>query len=98
MKRAVRISIFTVLLFAVVVLLTAKIETPFDGNDFYGYPLTFLTKYSGMIEGPPLSPRFSFLNLVIDLLPVTALAVLLEWAIFAGIKKIKSRSVNSTGE
>jgi len=96
MKRIIRVLIFIVLIFSVVVLLTAKIESSFDGNDFYGYPLTFLTEYSGMIKGPPLSPSFSFLNLVIDLLPVTALAVLLEWAIFAGIKKIKRKSANST--
>lgn len=28
--------------------MTMKIETPFDGNDTYGFPFTFHIKWSGM--------------------------------------------------
>ena len=83
MKKVIRILIYTVLIFAAVVLPTAKLERAFDGNDNYGYPLTFFTEYSGMVADPGANPTssFKFLNLIIDLVPVTILAVLVEWAI-----------------
>ena len=79
MNRAFRISIITLALFAVVVFVTAKEERSIDGNDVYGYPLIFLTEYGGLVAGPASrSSAFSFFSLVIDLLPITVIAIFIE--------------------
>ena len=91
MKRAFRISILLILLFAALVILTAKEGIQADGNNLYGFPLTFLTEYGGL--GPEIrTSRFNFFNLVIDLLPVTILAILIERAVSAIVEKVKSKS------
>lgn len=92
MKRAFRTSIQIILLFAAVVILTAKIESPGDGNDVYGYPLIFLTKYGGKIVGPLRTSEFNFSNLIIDLVPIIILAILLELAILTIVEKVKNKS------
>jgi LPXTG-motif cell wall-anchored protein len=47
---------------------TAKIETPFDGNDTYGYPLTFHTKYGGKRDPKPVNSGFiNYWNLLADI-------------------------------
>jgi hypothetical protein len=59
-----------------------------DGNDVYGYPLVFLTEYGGLVANRGFKPSsFNFLNLIIDLLPITVLALLIE----SIIKKLKSK-------
>ena len=89
MKRAFRISILIILLFAVVVIITAKEERSIDGNDVYGFPLTFFTEYSGMVAGGARPSDFNFLNFIIDLLPVGVLAIFVEWAVGVIVKKAK---------
>ena len=91
MKRAFRISILVIFLFAVVVTLTAKIERPVDGNDGYGFPLIFLTRYGGKVAGPFRPSDFNFLNLLIDLLPAIILAILLERAGATIVEKVRSK-------
>jgi hypothetical protein len=44
MKRVIRILIILAILFAIVCMVTASIERPIDGGDFYGFPLVFLTE------------------------------------------------------
>ena len=89
MKRVFRISMLIILLFSAVVLLTAKEESSFDGNDVYGFPLTFFTEYSGMVAGGARPSDFNFLNFIIDLLPVGVLAIFVEWAVGVIVKKAK---------
>jgi hypothetical protein len=84
MKRAISISILIVIIFAVVVILTAKMERLVDGNDVYGYPLVFLTEYGGLVADRGFKPSsFNFLNLIIDLLPVTVVNDLRRLAVLA---------------
>jgi len=91
MKRAISISILIVIIFAVVVILTAKNERIVDGNDVYGYPLIFLTEYGGLVANRGFkTSNFNFLNLIIDLLPVAVLALLIEPI----IKKLKNKFTN----
>jgi hypothetical protein len=92
MKRAFRISILIILLFAVVVKITAKEERSIDGNNVYGFPLMFYTEYSMEVIGPVTPPYFSFLNLIVDLLPVTVLAIFVERAVAAIVEKVKTKS------
>ena len=93
MKSIKRISILMVLLFAVVVILTAKIETPVDGNDVYGFPSTFLTIYGDRLaENGFKTSSFNFLHLIIDLFLVTIAALVIERVIAAIIKKFKEKN------
>lgn len=93
MKRAFRISILIILLFAVVVIITAKEERSIDGNDVYGFPLIFLTEYGGLVASPESRlSSFNFLNLIIDLSAVTVLVIFVERAVAAIVEKIKSKS------
>tara|TARA_R100000005_G_C4986819_1_gene194934 strand:- start:623 stop:895 length:273 start_codon:yes stop_codon:yes gene_type:complete len=41
MKNWIKILGLTFLIFILITLITMKIETPFDGNDTYGFPFTF---------------------------------------------------------
>lgn len=47
MKKLLIISVLTIVVFGAVTIYTAKIETPFDGNDTYGFPLTYFIRFSG---------------------------------------------------
>ena len=94
MKRAFRILILAILLFAVVVKITAIEERPFDGNNVYGFPLMFYTEYSMEVAGPVTPSYFSFLNLIVDLLLVTVPAIFLEWAFAAIVEKVKNKSAS----
>lgn len=48
MKNRIKILGLILLVFILITLLTMKIETPFDGNDTYGFPFDFHKKLSGM--------------------------------------------------
>jgi hypothetical protein len=89
-KKAIRISILLVLLFTVIVILTAKIEKPVDGENIYGFPLIFLTEYGGKADHGFSAFSFNFLNLLIDLLPVTILALVVDRSIATIIRKTKT--------
>jgi len=65
MKRILLILSFTVLLFAVLTLATAIIETPFDGNNNFGFPFRFYKIYGGKRSFYPPN-EFSVVMLLID--------------------------------
>lgn len=47
MKKYLALCILTIIVFGILIISTAKIETPFDGNDTFGFPLTFLIRLGG---------------------------------------------------
>ena len=53
MKNYLKVLILTVIIFIFVTLITMKIQTPFDGNDTYGFPFIFHIKWSGMCYDCP---------------------------------------------
>lgn len=90
MKRVFRTSIPTILLFAVITILTAKIEHPMDGNNVYGFPLAFYTEYS-MEARVMTPPDFNFLNLLIDLAPVIVLSIVTELVIMTIAGRLRKK-------
>ncbi|CAM3736656.1 hypothetical protein MUGA111182_06285 [Mucilaginibacter galii] len=75
MKRFSTICLLTVAFFGVITLLTAKVETPFDGDDTYGFPLTFFKKFGGMtFPHPSVESETYYLPLFVDVLVTFVLA------------------------
>ena len=67
MKTWIQILILTIITFTIITLVTMKIETPFDGNDTYGFPFTFHIKWSGMCFDCPENPTETYYGyLLID--------------------------------
>jgi hypothetical protein len=65
---------------------TAKIETPHDGEDTYGFPLTFFIRFSGMCDPCPPNPTETYYwKLLLDIL-FAAIIPILGWAIFTKVK------------
>ncbi|MGG9963634.1 hypothetical protein [Ferruginibacter sp. SUN106] len=68
MKKYFTILALTIIVFVVSTMAAATIETPFDGNDTYGFPVTFYQKFSGMCDPCPPNPsEINFWNLCIDI-------------------------------
>lgn len=89
MKKAILISIISLVVFTILSLTTAKWETMVDGNDTVGFPMTFYTKFSGMcFDCPPKPYKINYLNLTVDVL----FAGLIGFVILTGIDKIKKRT------
>ena len=75
MKKILVICVSTILLLGGLTMFTAKIETPFDGNDTYGFPLTFYKVYGGKRD--IISPNeFSIMKLVIDVIIALSISVI----------------------
>ncbi|WP_299782782.1 hypothetical protein [uncultured Formosa sp.] len=69
MKTVIQILILSIIIFVVITLVTMKIETPFDGNDTYGFPFTFHIKWSEMCFECPENPTETYYGyLFIDFL------------------------------
>jgi len=69
-----------------------KIETPFDGNDTYGFPLTFYIKWSGMCFKCPEKPTETYYEyLLIDI----AIAGLFSFGILKLISKMNILKVKN---
>ena len=85
MKKVLLISMLSLATFVTATLATAKIETPFDGDDTYGYPFTFFVRFSGMCNRCPPNPtEIKFTALLIDL----ALAITAGYSIYLLAVKI----------
>lgn len=68
MKIILSILLLTSIFFISLTVFTAKIETPFDGNDTHGYPLTFHTEYGGKRDPRPVNSGFTnYWNLLADI-------------------------------
>jgi len=90
------LSVLTIVLFSYLTISTAEIGSGSDGDDTYGYPLTFLTRFSGMCDPcPPDAPEteIHFFQLLLDLL-FAAIFPVLGWAIITKIKKEIKKDLN----
>jgi len=90
MKKAVIFFGLTIFLFVTITLSTAKIETPSDGNDTYGFPVTCFIRLSGMCEPCPPNPYLTeiyYWKLVVDILFAASL-VAIGWTIFTKLKPV----------
>jgi len=81
---------FLVLLFVVLTAVTASIETPFDGNDNFGFPFRFYTIYGGKRSFYPPN-EFSAFMLLIDV----ALVYLAVWLSNVVLVKMKKNMKNA---
>ena len=89
MKKAILISIISIVIFGILSLITAKWETVVDGHDTVGFPMTFYIKFSSMcFDCPPERYKINYLNLTVDLL----IAGFIGFVIFTSIEKIKIRT------
>lgn len=79
MKKYVAIGILSVVIFSILTVSTAKIETPADGNDSFGFPGTFFIRFGGkgMNDLTKLSEIF-YLNLLIDVVVALIIATLIR--------------------
>lgn len=84
MKNILIVSGWTIGLFVGLTLLTAEIGAPSDGNNTFGFPLTFFKEYGGRRTYYPPN-EFSVLNVVLDLLGVF-LVVLIVRTVFSKLK------------
>ena len=91
MKKYLILCLLTIVSFVILTISTAKLGRHYDGNDFYGFPLTFHTKFSEVVSPVPTSKmdltRTNYLFLVIDVL----FAFLLSFSILRIVKYLKLR-------
>jgi hypothetical protein len=88
MKSILKITILAFIIFSILVLVTKKIETPFDGHDTYGFPLTFHTTFSRMCNPCPTKMSYTnYWNLLADL----GFAFISGFAIWKGIIFFKNK-------
>jgi len=85
MKRFITICILTILIFATLTISTARIEGPSDGDDIYGYPVTFFIQHSGMCSPcPPDMTEIHYGKLILDLLFAAGITII-GWIILIRI-------------
>ncbi|MDB5208294.1 MAG: hypothetical protein JWR72_3369 [Flavisolibacter sp.] len=78
MRKTFKILIATIFVFMVLTLVTMKEEASFDGDNTYGFPLTFHIQYSGMCDPCPESPTSTnFLKMLIDLILALVMGIVL---------------------
>jgi hypothetical protein len=87
MKKPLVFCILTIVIFTSLTISTAKIETPFDGNDSYGFPLTFFIKLGGKrLPNPKNWTEIFYFNLLIDIIIAFLIAIIIG-AIYTKSKK-----------
>ncbi|RQO66096.1 hypothetical protein DBR43_28070 [Pedobacter sp. KBW06] len=84
LKKNLIVFGLAMILFAGMTLFTAKIETPFDGNNTFGFPFLFFKEYGGKRTYYPPN-EFSILNLLLDIL-CSVLTILIIRTAFLKIK------------
>ena len=80
----------TIIIFGTLTILTTKIETPFDGNDTYGFPLEFYKTYGGKQTYYPPN-EFSIIKLKIDII----IATFISFGTITIVKKIRLKKNQS---
>ncbi|MBO9202475.1 MULTISPECIES: hypothetical protein [Niastella] len=85
-KSLLILSIFTIILFGYLTITTAELKGASDGDDNYGFPLTFFNRVNGCDPCPPDSDltTFYFWPLIADLLFAATIS-LLAWAVLSKI-------------
>ena len=78
MKKFLTLCFLTAVVFGILTFATAKVETPFDGNDTYGFPSTFFKRFSGMTSPPPtVASETYYVPLLIDIVVAFIVAFLI---------------------
>lgn len=95
MKRFFIIFLLSIISFTLLTIKSARIESHFDGNDTYGFPLTFYTKFSSMcVDCPGPKYEIHYLNLVADF-AVAVLVGIATWRIILiFMKQLKNKGNN----
>lgn len=79
MKKYLALCILTIIVFGTLTISTAKIETPFDGNNTYGFPLTFLIQLGGKrFPNPENWTEIFYFKLLVDITVAFLLAILIR--------------------
>jgi len=88
MKKALLFLGLTTFVFVAITLSTSKIETPFDGDDTYGFPVTYFIRFSGMCDPCPPNPTETYyLKLLVDILFAAGIAAV-GWIFFKKLKTV----------
>lgn len=89
MKKFALICLLTVIIFVILTLSTASLQRKVDGNDIFGFPAAFYIRYGGMVSPAPTTEmtRFILLNLVLDIVAASIIAMLF-FGIYPKIKKM----------
>jgi hypothetical protein len=86
MKKYLALCILTIIVFGALTISTAKIETPFDGNDTYGFPLTFFIRFSGMCSPCPPNPTETFYLKLLGDVAVAFLIAIIIWTVYTKLR------------
>lgn len=96
MKGFLALCILTIIIFATLTISTAKIETPVDGNDTYGFPLTFFIRFSGMCSPCPPNPtETSYWKLFVDIVAAFLIAVVIL-TVYTRLRKTLQKKKSGT--
>ena len=87
MKKYLVICILTIIIFGTLTILTAKIETSFDGDNTFGFPLTFLIRLGGKHFPIPESwTEISYYKLFVDI-AIAFLFAIIVWTVYTKLRK-----------
>ena len=87
MKKYLALCILTIIIFGTLTISTAKIETPFDGNDTFGFPLTFLIRLGGKrFPNPENWTEIFYYKLIVDIAVAFLLAIIV-WTVHTKSRK-----------
>jgi hypothetical protein len=78
MKRNIFIVILSLVVFVAITILTADEQQMVDGDNRYGFPITFYIEYSRMCDPCPDNyTELNYLNVIADLLFASILSLFL---------------------
>ena len=87
MKKYFALSILTIIIFGTLTISTAKIETPFDGDDTFGFPLTFLIRLGGKRFPIPENWTEIFYSKLFFDIAVAFLLAIIVWTVYTKLRK-----------
>lgn len=96
MKKYFALCILTIIIFGTLTISTAKIETPFDGNDTYGFPLTFFIRLGGKrFPDPENWTEIFYLKLLVDIVVAFLLSIIVR-TIYTKLRKTLQEKKSGT--
>jgi hypothetical protein len=86
-KNYLAVCILTIVVFGTLTISTAKIETPIDGIDTYGFPLTFFIRNDGMCLPCLTEPTETYYwKLLVDIAVAFLLSIII-WFFYTKLRK-----------
>ena len=96
MKKYLVICILTIIIFWTLTISTTKIEIPFDGNNTFGFPLTFLIRLGGKrFPNPENATEIFYYKLLVDI-AVAFLIAIIVWTVYTKLIKILMEKKSGT--